>query len=192
MSDLDECTLYRPWRETADMQPYREEVDDDAPPVAATHIGAFLLPIVERAAWAVDLAGVTESPIETMFGMALARALDRLKNGEKFIRCAAREEAKYGPGYILLMPQFPWGQYRIDWAIKATSLAQPYLFIECDGAAFHTAPEQVARDKRRDATIQAAGIQICRFTGSEINGQPDACAAIIVMALSAAFPPEAP
>jgi hypothetical protein len=51
------------------------------------------------------------------------------------------------------------------------------LIVECDGHDFHErTKEQAARDRDRDRQAQLAGIEIFRFTGSEIWRDPLGCA----------------
>jgi very-short-patch-repair endonuclease len=112
--------------------------------------GAFF---ADRVVTAARLAKFTESPIEVMFGMAL---YDLIEDG------------------WALIPQFKWQRYRIDWALERPD--KPLIFIECDGSEFHTRPDDVARDRRRDQDIRRAGIKLFRFTGSQIFGNAEGCA----------------
>jgi very-short-patch-repair endonuclease len=105
----------------------------------------------------VTVQGRTESPIEALLVQAI---------GEEIVRCgldcAPETQAKIGP-------------YRVDILV---TLDGKKLIVECDGAAFHAAnKEQVDRDKRRDRYFAARNISVMRFTGSEINRSPRACAA---------------
>lgn len=79
--------------------------------------------------------------------------------------------------YLVIVPQFVWQEYRIDFAIfDSERLDSPLVFIECDGHSFHErTPEQAERDRRRDREIQLAGIPITRFTGREIYRDPFRC-----------------
>ena len=107
-----------------------------------------------RLEMAAQISRFTESPIETMFGLAM---LERI----------------HDPDWELI-PQLIWGRYRIDWVLRRDG--KPDIFIECDGNEFHTSELAVARDKRRDAEIVAAGIKVIRFTGSEIFNDAAGCA----------------
>lgn len=70
---------------------------------------------------------------------------------------------------IFITPQFEWKSYRIDFCIRYGKDFEHTLFIECDGHDFHErTKEQAERDRSRDREIQAAGINILRFTGREI------------------------
>ncbi|ADC48972.1 hypothetical protein BpOF4_04540 [Alkalihalophilus pseudofirmus OF4] len=42
------------------------------------------------------------------------------------------------------------------------------LAIEADGKAFHSSPQQKARDKRRDAFLRNNGWRVMRFSGRQI------------------------
>jgi very-short-patch-repair endonuclease len=107
----------------------------------------------ERVITAARMSELTESPIETMWGMAFMDLI----------------EAEWA-----LIPQFKWLRYRIDWAIERPD--QPLIFVECDGNEFHTRPEHVAKDRLRDQQIRRAGIKLFRFTGSEIYRNAEGCA----------------
>jgi very-short-patch-repair endonuclease len=70
--------------------------------------------------------------------------------------------------------QVPMGPYRLDILVTAAGRG---LVVECDGAQFHTAPEAVERDKRRDRFCVTQGYSVMRFTGAEIRRDPRECAA---------------
>lgn len=119
-----------------------------------------------------------ESPIEIMLGAAaylsFSTALGPL-SPTKLLRVQQYGEDLTYSGQWVLVPQFQWGKYRIDFALY-TKLPYP-IFIECDGHDFHERTKQDAqRDREKDRTIQAAGIPILRFTGSEIYRSPHDCA----------------
>lgn len=55
------------------------------------------------------------------------------------------------------------------------------LIVECDGHDFHErTKEQAARDRERDRSAQLAGIEIFRFTGSELWKDPLGCAGQVI------------
>lgn len=54
--------------------------------------------------------------------------------------------------------QYPLGRYRADFAIPQLKLA-----IECDGHAFHSAPDKKAQDQKRDAELAKYGWTTVRF-----------------------------
>lgn len=55
-------------------------------------------------------------------------------------------------------------------------LRRERVVIECDGHEFHTTVKRQARDRRIDRELQKQGYAILRFTGSQINADPKACA----------------
>lgn len=101
----------------------------------------------------------------------------------KFVRCSEADENSFSGDHILLIPQYHWKNYRIDWAIKVTFLKHPYFFIECDGKDFHSSQEQIFRDRQKDEAVRSAGIQIFRFSGSELERNASACVKVVFAAL---------
>lgn len=83
----------------------------------------------------------------------------------------------------VIIPQFvhPRLNYRLDFLVvlnprHAAVETAPSFAVECDGHDFHEkTKDQAARDKRRDRDIQALGIPVFRFTGSEIHKDIQAC-----------------
>jgi very-short-patch-repair endonuclease len=69
-----------------------------------------------------------------------------------------------------IIPQFPIKtadrQYTIDFAVP-----QLQVGIEVDGSMFHSNPEQISKDKKRDATLAQKGWTTIRFTDFEIDSQ---------------------
>ncbi|MGG0343282.1 DUF559 domain-containing protein [Priestia megaterium] len=58
--------------------------------------------------------------------------------------------------------QVSCGKYRIDLVIGD-------IAIECDGAAYHSSPEQKARNRRKDRFLRKNGYRkVIRVTGSDI------------------------
>lgn len=151
-------------------------------PAVPIGIGRHLARLIDRLRVTVGIAKLTESHIETMFGVAMADLLsNRYPNHTNtgFALCLPQDEHSFVGDHVLLMPQYPWQRWRIDWALKITFLKAPYFFIECDGAEFHSEPEQIARDLAKDEAIRAAGLSVHRFTGSEINANAGHCAAAV-------------
>jgi very-short-patch-repair endonuclease len=60
--------------------------------------------------------------------------------------------------------QVPCGKYRIDLALLG-----PRIAIECDGKAYHSAPQAKARDRRKDKYLKENGWQVLRFSGRQIT-----------------------
>ena len=118
------------------------------------------LRIIKIAARAMDYARVCESPIEVMFAAELAVVL-----------------ADYFPD-ARIEPQFKWQNWRMDFALFAPGGNCLRVFVECDGAEFHSTDEQIANDRRKDEAAKAAGIHLLRFTGSEIQQNSYGCAVV--------------
>lgn len=83
------------------------------------------------------------------------------------------------------------GRYRVDLMLdvlepvrrKSTPFEPPELRIavECDGHDFHEkTKDQAQRDKARDRELQALGLRVIRFTGSEIRRDPATCARAVI------------
>lgn len=81
----------------------------------------------------------------------------------------------------------------VDFLISSRSVMGGWsrLAIECDGHDFHErTKEQAKKDRSRDRRLQKAGLTVFRFTGSEIWGDPCACAdQIIEWAIDAYYGP---
>jgi hypothetical protein len=144
--------------------------DEIAPTGEWMLLSAAGLKAIEAVAESVAMAAETESPIETIFGAKFALALRPLCNdiGWKF-------SVGTGDDDLVLYPQFPLARFRYDFAVVAKWKAKPLVLIECDGKDFHSSADQQANDKLKDDAASNAGIRLIRFTGSEINGDADAC-----------------
>jgi very-short-patch-repair endonuclease len=75
-----------------------------------------------------------------------------------------------------------WQVRVLDWPVDFVFLVldqeeRPHrLAVECDGHDFHErTKEQAARDRERDRRLQAHGLQVMRFTGSEVYRDPIKC-----------------
>lgn len=126
-----------------------------------------------------ELAPYCESPIELLLGAgfhfaANAVNFSRARATLVYVNEPERVRKSLLPAQWELVPQFKWEGYRIDFAIFC-NLPYP-IFIECDGHDFHErTKEQAAHDREKDRSIQAAGIPILRFTGSQIHASPVSC-----------------
>jgi hypothetical protein len=130
----------------------------------------YVKDMVARCKFSAMLHAHCESPIEKIFGaaiLALYPGIELCADGRPHDR-------------PVLVPQYQWRGFRIDWALCAPGRKLPVVFIECDGAAFHTTATQIARDRRKDAEAIDAGIQMLRFTGRDIHRHCDQCAQIAV------------
>lgn len=117
--------------------------------------------ILEIAALALRIKPLCESPIEVMLGAYLWQALGQ-SDGWR------------------LTPQFKIGRFRYDFAICDTDRADVVVLVECDGKEFHSSPEQIANDRRKDAEADRQRFPIVRFTGADINRDPRSCALIAI------------
>jgi hypothetical protein len=100
---------------------------------------------------------------------------------------------------LLILPQTQIGDYRVDYLMRLSRTVEadwegaeddgglsrrPFqttiekqIIVECDGHEFHEkTKEQARRDKSRDRQLQANGLPVYRFTGSEIYANPMTCA----------------
>lgn len=74
---------------------------------------------------------------------------------------------------IQFQRQFPIDQYIVDFYCKAYMLA-----IEIDGSS-HDSPEAQERDRHRQKTLEALGVEFLRFTEYEACRHPEAVAEVI-------------
>jgi len=51
--------------------------------------------------------------------------------------------------------------------------------VECDGAAYHSSTKDAARDRDRNNELTSYGWSVLRFTGSEINQNPEECIEVV-------------
>lgn len=51
--------------------------------------------------------------------------------------------------------------------------------LEVDGKAHHDSPEQILKDMRRQAFIEASGIRVVRFTAQQIRHAPKWCCYVL-------------
>jgi very-short-patch-repair endonuclease len=128
-------------------------------------LGHIIKPIVAGLELSVAVSRHTESPIETILAVAILRQWSDVEF-RTFDAGPAR-------GWTLI-PQYPWGSFRVDLALRKPDGF--LIFIECDGKDFHCSPEQVERDAVRERMMVEGGYPVIRFTGSEINYSPTACA----------------
>lgn len=140
------------------------------------------------------LSDVCESPIEIMLGTAFMMigglvTCVKQNNSVHFIRVKRHNDVETDDCLITVVPQFRWREYRIDFAMIVGRDHRMTVFIECDGHDFHERTKsQAERDRRKDREIQAAGIPIFRFTGSEIYRNPAGCVRSILSATANLLP----
>jgi very-short-patch-repair endonuclease len=72
-----------------------------------------------------------------------------------------------------------FGRFELDFFWRKEKLA-----VEVDGETFHRGPGAVGRDREKDLTAKAAGIELLRFTGEHILKRPWMVLATIAGALA--------
>ena len=72
----------------------------------------------------------------------------------------------------------PGAQYQLDGAFPALRLG-----IEADSSTFHSAPDKVATDRRRDMELATQGWTILRFTEDEIANQQSEILSVVYSAI---------
>jgi very-short-patch-repair endonuclease len=154
-------------------KPYVPGSEADVGDFNPINIGGVFGAVVERARAAMVANRTADSPIETILGAAI---FVYFKDHGKPLLLSTEPSA--AAGGLQLLPQFKWLIYRSDWAIYNPRTTGA-LLIECDGKDFHSSPEQVEHDKRKDQAAHDLGFLTMRFTGSRIHKGADKCAAEI-------------
>jgi hypothetical protein len=115
--------------------------------------------------WTAQVADGPESEIELL----IAACINTVSHLSRLRVCFGEVPAGID-AHMLVIPQYKWEGYRIDFCIEVPGKR---IFVECDGHDFHErTKEQAERDRSKDRAIQAAGIPILRFTGREIWRDP--------------------
>lgn len=127
-----------------------------------------------------EIGSSCESPIEEALGAEILLAAERA--GIVLRLCTTVDLSNQDDG-LILVPQFRWSVYRSDWAIMKNLPDASALLIECDGKEFHSSPEQIVHDLKKDAAALDRGFLTLRFSGSEIYRQPRQCAARVLEAI---------
>jgi very-short-patch-repair endonuclease len=139
--------------------------------------GKLIATIKERHPVFDAILKACESPIE--INLALAFFQLAYDEPELPVFFYSPDEPPVFKSGLHVQPQFPVGRYRLDFLVvmAGKDINPPLLFaVECDGHEFHErTPQQAARDKQRDRTLTKHGLRVMRFTGSEINRDPDHC-----------------
>jgi hypothetical protein len=123
-----------------------------------------------------------ESPIEMMMLLALeVAAILYWRTGETIAMLKSKDDRGYTDYSYYIIPQYPMKiagkSCRVDFMIIDAGSREPLIAIECDGHDFHERTrDQAKRDRSRDRQIQAGGIPVYRFTGSEIYANAVGCA----------------
>jgi very-short-patch-repair endonuclease len=119
----------------------------------------------------------SESPIEKTLLTALRRSGWLCADPEKI---GADCEAAPDRCGIFIYQQAAVLHYRADFllgAMAAPDAAPHWVVVECDGHQFHErTQDQAEHDRARDRAMTAAGYQVFRFTGREIQRDARRCA----------------
>lgn len=123
----------------------------------------------------------SQSPIELMLILAISEMIETHYSSLPgcFINMLLDEHDLEQLGcFTIITQQENVGKYLADIFIKVrTRKGDISIAVECDGHDFHErTKEQAARDKKRDRFFQLEGINVLRFTGSEIWNDPYGCA----------------
>lgn len=145
--------------------------------------------------YALDLA---ESPIEKY--MLLALTLSGCEIGCKVVLVTDNvhrtiNQRRYEESELIIQPQAWIGKHRVDFLLRMTERfnseithedgtkelaraeVEAPLVVECEGHAWHGAPDQIARDTKRERRIlEESGYNICRFTAKQILKDAMKCA----------------
>lgn len=76
---------------------------------------------------------------------------------------------------IVSIQEYPVSGFSIDLALPEHKIA-----IEVDGSYWHSLPEAIARDARKDAALKAAGWTVLRFSETAINTDVAACVTVVL------------
>lgn len=106
--------------------------------------------------WKRFIEAHCESPAETAFLTAMIDAYKLVPEGGSL-----RAEG------IKLDFQVEEGRYRVDF------LANEWLVIEIDGAAYHSSPEAQARDRTRDLFFEGLGYRVLRIPAKAVFSKPE-------------------
>lgn len=147
------------------------------------HIICGVIRALETAGAAMDIAGAAESPIEEMLGGALTAELRRRYTPEQFGIYNPSEPNEHPHGCMMLVTQFDLLRFRYDFAMRVQGFPRPFLLIECDSKQFHSTPEQIANDRRKDECAFRHAIPLIRLAGRDIHYRIEKCVSEVVQFL---------
>ena len=105
--------------------------------------------------WRASFLAACESPAETEFVEAMV-SVCRLTPHKGRLR---------SPEMSMEM-QVPIGRYRADFVVDG------WLVVEIDGAAYHSSPQAVARDRERDRYMADIGLTVLRIPAKTVFRTP--------------------
>lgn len=154
-----------------------------APAECVRHIVRFESPIV---AFAVAESALAAGRLSRREWSQLLTSLTRAQ--QRLLASASRLSESGGESMLkfhLRRARIPFRQQvPIDPIGRVDFLLGNRLVIEVDGAAFHSAPDDFERDRRRDAHLSCAGYRTLRFSYQQIDRQPELVLAAIEAALA--------
>ena len=113
-----------------------------------------------------DIRWECESPAETAFLDAMVTAYN-LRTGPGAIEGRGlRLSNQVGLGQFKIYSNYTSHQYRADFLIDEK------LVVEIDGATYHSSPEAIARDNRRDADMRREGFSVLRIPAQIVFQNP--------------------
>lgn len=105
--------------------------------------------------WQAFAEAHCESPAETAFLRAMISAFDMRPQNGSLVAEGVRLDF-----------QVEEGRYRVDFLVNA------WLVVEIDGAAYHSSPEAVERDQKRDRDFESLGYTVLRIPARQVFNQP--------------------
>lgn len=165
----DQIAAY--WR--GEIARYPQEIPDPEEPAAITRLGrSWIDTVLRMARYRHSVRPYCESPIEEDFAVAFLHLMHGF--GRNVVFRPNLSPIDPLDCDVLLGAQFRLRRFRYDFVIGQPD--RGVVLVECDGAAWHSAPEQVANDKRKDEAAREEGYALIRFSGKDLRCQADACA----------------
>ncbi len=121
--------------------------------------------------WKTYFHSSCESPAEIAFVDAVVDGFDLIPHRGKLVS-----------GKLTLDLQVVKGSYRLDF------VADDWLIVEIDGAAYHSSAEAVARDWARDEHFKALGYAVLRIPAKTVFSTPELAVHLLRSALATGRP----
>jgi very-short-patch-repair endonuclease len=168
------------------------------------HLG---LPVTSPASTLLDLAGVlTQRQLEFAFDQAV---VSRIMRPSQMLEVLARSRGRHGHGALLKLAETERAptltrseaEERFLALIRSAQLPEPQvnarihgyevdflwreqrLVVEIDGYRYHSTRRAFEHDRRKDATLHAAGLGTMRITWRQLEAEPLAVVARLAAAL---------